>query len=193
MIFNFIKLNKDYISLYIKFFLFVYLLFHLSIVKILVKNIQRKKIGVISCNHHANIGNNLVKYAIFIVLSNYGFKPQIIGTNYQKFKLSFLKKYVKFRTVNNFTEIRKNDYDILIVNSDQSLRKWDKDFYDIAFLKFAANWNINKFTYAVSLGFNTWQYSKNDDKIAKQLLRNFTGISVREKNSIIFKILFKNY
>ena len=92
--------------------------------------------------------------------------------------------YQFLRTVNKFSEIKKNDYRILIVNSDQSWRKWDKDFYDIAFLKFSKNWVINKFTYAVSLGFNKWKYSKKDENIAKELLKNFTGISVREKNSV---------
>ena len=38
--------------------------------------------------------------------------------------------------------------------------------------------------YAVSLGFNKWKYSKKDENIAKELLKNFTGISVREKNSV---------
>ena len=80
---------------------------------------------------------------MFIILSKYGFEPHIIGTNHKKYNISFLKKYVKTRTVNKFSEIKQNDYRILIVNSDQSWRKWDKDFYDIAFLKFSKNWVIN--------------------------------------------------
>ena len=183
MLYTIFKLNKNYNLKYFKFFIFIYFIFYLIILNRNLKK-NNKRIGVISCNHHANIGNNLVKYAMFIILSKYGNKPEIIGTNRGKFKLSFLKKNVNFRIVNNFSEIKQKDYDILIVNSDQSWRKWNNDFYDIAFLKFAKFWNIKKFTYAVSLGFNKWKYSKEDEKIAKQLLKNFTGISVREKNSV---------
>ena len=182
MLIMFNKLHKCYISLNLKIFIFIYLTLHLTI-KYIMRCKFRKKIGVISCNHHANIGNNLVKYAVYTFLSKYGFQPEIIGTNRKNFKLSFLKKYVNFRTVNDFSEIKQNEYDGLMVNSDQSWRKFDKDFYDIAFLKFAHNWDINKFTYAVSLGFNNWQFSENDEKIAKELLQHCTGISVREKNS----------
>ena len=85
----------------------------------------------------------------------------------------------------NFSEIKRNDYDILIVNSDQTWRKWDfKNFYDIAFLKFAKNWNKPKFVYAASIGVNKWQLNKEDEKVAKSLIKKFTGISVREKSSV---------
>ena len=86
---------------------------------------------------------------------------------------------------NSFQEINKNDYDILMVNSDQTWRKYnEKYFYDIAFLKFAKKWNIPKFVYAASLGMDKWNLNKKDKEIAKFLLKNFTGISVREKGSV---------
>ena len=73
-----IKYCKQYfISFILLFNLFLQLL-------ILNKNklkLYKKKIGVISCNHHSNIGNNLVKYSISIILSNFGFDPYIVGTN----------------------------------------------------------------------------------------------------------------
>jgi hypothetical protein len=53
-------------------------------------------------------------------------------------------------------------------------------FYDNAFLKFARNWNIPKFVYAASMGTMTWFYSKEDDRMAKILLKDFKGISFRE-------------
>ena len=86
----------------------------------------------------------------------------------------------------NFSEIKEKDYTILIVNSDQTWRKWNTDFYDIAFLRFAKDWNVPKFIYATSIGFNKWSFNKTDENLAKILLKNFTGISVREK------ILFEN-
>ena len=71
-----------------------------------------------------------------------------------------------------------------MVNSDQTWRRFDDNFYDYAFLKFAEKWNIPKFVYAASIGFDYWILSPEDEKVAKNLLRNFTGISVREKGSI---------
>ena len=153
---------------------------------ILLFNIKKKKkIGVIGLGHGFNIGNNLLKYAIFIKLSELGFIPYIIGTNYYNRKISFLKKNTNCVIIkNNFSEIQKNDYDILMVNSDQTWRKFDKYFYDIGFLKFAKNWNLPKFVYGASIGYNNWILTKKEKKLIKDLLKNFTGISVREKNSV---------
>ena len=75
-----------------------------------------------------------------------------------------------------------------MVNSDQTWRKWPycnyKYFYDIAFLKFAENWTVPKIVYGASLGINIWEYNKEDEKIAKLLLKKFKAVSVREKGSI---------
>jgi len=121
---------------------------------------------------------------MFIILKKYGFESSIISRKFRFTDLSFLKKYSNVRTIKSFSEIRKDDYNFLIVNSDQTWRYWDKDFYDIALLKFAEKWNIPKFIYGTSIGLNNWPFSKNDEKLAKYLLKNFTGISVRELNLI---------
>ena len=145
------------------------------------------KIGVIGVRHEANIGNNLLKYAISIKLKELGFKPYIIGTLWKKFNITFLKKNTNCIIIKkNFTEIKRNDYDILMVNSDQTWRRFDNHFYDYGFLKFAKNWNIPKFIYGASIGFDYWNLTQKDDNMAKNLLRNFTGISIREKGSIKF-------
>ena len=146
-----------------------------------IKIDKKKKIGVISLQHHQNIGNNLLKYAIFIKLSELGFDPYIIGTYAKNSNISFLKNNVRIRIIKRFSEIRKKDYDILIVNSDQTWRKWrGPNFYNIAFLKFAEKWNIPKFIYGTSIRHNTWTLNKDDEIIAKRLLKKFTGISVRD-------------
>ena len=112
----------------------------------------------------------------------------MIGTNNKHKDISFLKNYTNCKIIKkNFSEILKKDYDILMVNSDQTWRKWnqfDKSFYDIGFLKFAENWSLPKFVYGASFGFKNWTYTSSDEKIVKKLLKNFTGISVREKSSI---------
>ena len=175
-----VKLKKLIQIIYLK----AILLLIFFIYNILNTYKSKKKIGVISLEHSENIGNNLLKYAIFIKLSELGFDPYIIGLRYKNHNISFIKNLVKIRIIKkSFDEIQQKDYDILMVNSDQTWRK-RKFFYDIAFLRFAKNWQIPKFIYGASLGIDKWKFNKKDEKIAKYLLKNFTGISVREKGSI---------
>ena len=135
-----LKLNKDK-KRYIKILL---LKIHFLFLILIFKNnhFNLKKIGVIGLAHSQNIGNNLLKYAISIKLSELGFRPYIIGMRFKNHSISFLREYTKVKIINNFQEIKENDYDILMVNSDQTWRKCKNYFYDIAFLNFAKNWNI---------------------------------------------------
>ena len=150
-----------------------------------IKTRKKKKIGVIGVSHRNNIGNNLLKYAMFIKLSELGFDTYIIGTHKLNDDISFINQSIKIRIIkNNFSEIKERDYDILMVNSDQTWTKMDKHFYDIAFLRFAKKWRKKKFIYGASLGYDYWTFTQEDEKMAKGNLKRFTGISVREKGSI---------
>jgi polysaccharide pyruvyl transferase WcaK-like protein len=71
-----------------------------------------------------------------------------------------------------------------MVNSDQTWRKFTKNYLDYGFLRFAQFWKIKKFVYGASIGYDYWDFSPKEDIILKKLLTNFTGISVREKGSI---------
>ena len=174
---------NDLKIIYFKFFLIFYFIFKIN--KYIYNKKNKKKVGIISLDHSQNVGNNLLKYAIYIKLSNLGFDPYIVGKRFLSHNISFIEKNTKIILIkNNFSEIKRTDFDILIVNSDQTWRKWDSNFYDIAFLKFAENWNIPKFIYATSLGVDKWQFSKKDEITANYLIKNFTGISVREIGSI---------
>ena len=134
---------------------------------------------------------------MFIKLSELGYYPIIVGTKFPNNNISFIKKAVNMRLIKNFSEIKENDFDILMVNSDQTWRKCMNYFYDVAFLKFAEHWNKIKFNYGSSLGVKVWTFNKEDEKIAKNLLKNFTGLSVREisdveliKKHLGFKVQF---
>ena len=159
---------------------------YLMIIFFLILNKKKKKIGIIGLSHNNNIGNNLLKFAISIKLYELGFIPYIVGlfSNKSNNDISFIKNNSNLRIVRNFSEIKRNDYDILIVNSDQTWRKFSNTFYDIAFLLFAKNWKIIKFVYGASLGYSIWKFNKRDENIAKECLKSFTGISVREKNAV---------
>ena len=167
-------------------FIFSCLLFLIILNKkdIIKTNNLKKKVGIIGLTHHKNVGNNLLKFAIYTKLKELGVEPYIIGEHFKNQNISFLNRTTHLRIIKSFNEIKENDYDILMVNSDQTWRRWPHNFYNIAFLKFANNWKIPKFVYGASIGFDYWAFSKKTDKIAKFLIRNFTGISFREIGTI---------
>ena len=142
-----------------------------------------KRVGIVGVENTQNPGNNLVKYAMSTKLREYGFDPIIISRlKNNNHKFDFLLRTVKLKIIkNSFSELKKEDYDILMVNSDLTWTFSDKRyFYDTAFLKFAQNWGTPKFIYGASMGTMRWFYSKRDDQEAKKLLKNFKGISLRE-------------
>ena len=152
--------------------------------KIIYLRKKKIKIGVVGVSHCINIGNNLIKYAISLILKELGFIPYIIGNKISNHNIKFVERYTNLVIIkNNFNEIKEKDYDILMVNSDQTWRKFDKDFYDYGFLRFAKNWNKKKFIYGAS-GIEYWNFDKKEIKVIKNLLQNFSGISVREKGSV---------
>jgi len=110
------------------------LLIILFIIDIKYKKI---KIGIFGCRNDINIGNFLIKFAMHIILTELGFEPYIVATNKINANVSFLKSTTNLVEIQNFSSIDETQYEILIVNSDQTWRKWDEFFYDYGFLKFA--------------------------------------------------------
>ena len=149
------------------------------------QRIQKKRIGVVGEHHSQNIGNNLLKYAIFVKLKEFGFEPDLIGYLIPGNNISFLNKTTKIRLIeNSYKEIKRNDYDLLMVSSDQVWRKGNYFYLDIGFLKFSHNWNIKKFIYGASMGLDFWAFERKEDRILKHLLKEFTGVSVREEGTM---------
>lgn len=178
--YKYLLINKKNIKLSIFFFLIIFFIYHFFFKK-------KKKIGIIGLEHSQNVGNNLLKYAIYIKLSELGTEPYIIGQRYHKDNISFIKNNVKYRIIkNDFSEIKPKDYDILMVNSDQTWRNFKKPIvFDYGFLNFSQNWNISKFVYSASLGVNFWTFNNKENQKIKILIKDFKGISVREKSSVI--------
>jgi polysaccharide pyruvyl transferase WcaK-like protein len=135
-----------------------------------------------------NIGNNLVKFSIYIKLKELGFEPIIIGFSSRRDNIDFLKKHVKLKEIKkSYSELKEKDYDILMVNSDQTCNGHKRNTTSVinrGYLKFAENWTIPRFVYGASFGYNYWKFSKDFDVIARRLLKKFSGISVREKGAI---------
>ena len=146
----------------------------------------KRRIGICGVLNDQNAGNNLVKFSMFTLLKQYGLDPIIISKTREGNNRDFLDKTVKLIEINKtYSELKEGDYDILMVNSDQTWSPNKIEFlYDYGFLRFSENWTIPKFIYAASMGTDYWLYSKEFDKKAMNLLKKFNGISVREKQLV---------
>ena len=147
---------------------------------------NKKRIGVVGISNGQNVGNLLVKFSMFNLLKEYGFDPIILSKTRQNNNIYFLEKTVKLKVINNsFSELNEDDYDILMVNSDQTWSFSDrKTFYDYALLKFAEKWNVPKFIYGACMGNDRWFLHNEENRMARKLLKNFTGISFREIETV---------
>ena len=174
-------------NIFILILLFIYILIQKDIIINILLNKNKKRVCVINLMNSQNVGNILVKFSLFKKLKELGFNTTIVTSmGYPNVNISFLNRTTNFLLIKNvFSELNENDYDYIVVNSDQTWRNYDKKyFYDIAFLYFARNWKIPKFIYGTSIGSDYWAFKKEDDEIAKKLLKNFKGISFREKGLI---------
>lgn len=133
-----------------------------SLIIIMMKR-TKKKIGVVGLFHDYNAGNILVKFSIYKKLKEFGFDPIIIAL--PSYNINFIQNHLKLKMIKtNFFELSEKDYDILVVNSDQTWNVFDNDInktLNIGYLRFAENWTIPRFVYGASLGINYWNFSKN--------------------------------
>lgn len=174
-----IKISKKIKYIIILFFV-IYLL-RKAAFKIVSKG---KRIGIIGFLPDRNIGNNLLKYSMYIFLKKNGFYPTLISFN-SNANIFFLRKNIRIRQIKNYyTDLNESDFDILVVNSDQCWSYQFKKILIIGFLSFAKDWKIPKFVYAASLGHKSWNVSNKIIYSAKKLIKQFSGISVREFSSI---------
>jgi len=158
------------------------------------KDIFKKKVGIITLHLIDNFGGTLQAYALNKLITNAGYDVETITWKDDRI-LPFAKTNVKlrvFNTSNDIKNINENDYDILVVGSDQIWRKqfitgdFKQDYINIPFLQFTNNWTKTRISYAASIGVaeNTWEYNKEDCDKIKQLLQAFNAVSVRELQSI---------
>ena len=130
-------------------------------------SVHKKRIGVINLPNGQNVGNILVKFAMFNILKQFGLNATIITPKLypiMKVDLSFIHRTINSNLLElkeEFSELHESDYDYLIVNSDQTWALYGKYFFDVGFLQFAENWKIPKLIYATSIG---------SDKLAEENL-----------------------
>ena len=107
--------------------------------------------------------------------------PKIIAKHTDK----FIDKYIKRIFTKDFSNVKKEDFDALIVGSDQIWRpKYFFSAIENAYLDFAKEWNIKRIAYAASFGTEEWEYTEEQTRNCSTLLKKFNAVSVRESSAI---------
>ena len=107
----------------------------------------------------------------------------------QIYTRTFIDKYIHQKHIEKFSEIKQNDFDAIVVGSDQIWRTIYANLFfqstTAAYLDFAQKWdNLKRIAYAASFGTDLWEYSKENTKKCSNLIGLFNAVSVREKNGI---------
>lgn len=93
----------------------------------------------------------------------------------------FIRKYIKWKNIDDFSDIKEGDFDAIVVGSDQVWRpKYFVDGIEHAYLDFTAGWDVKRIAYAASFGTNEWEYTVEQTKRCGELLKRFDAVSVRE-------------
>lgn len=94
----------------------------------------------------------------------------------------FIDKHINRRTYRSLSEIKPNEFDAIVVGSDQVWRV--KYFFGKciknAYLDFTKGWNIKRIAYAASFGTDEWEYSPTQTEECKRAISLFDAVSVRE-------------
>ena len=100
----------------------------------------------------------------------------------------FINKYIHNYWVKNYmTDINENDFDAIVVGSDQI---WSHIHASTiggvcnAFLPLFTGKPTIRISYAASFGKDEWEYTDKETKVAKSAVKEFQGISVRESSGV---------
>ena len=103
--------------------------------------------------------------------------------------MAFCDKYIHSYYIESEKDIKEEDFDAIVVGSDQIWRPTYycanySDNYQNAFLAFAKNWDIKRYAYAASFGVDEWEGSTKDSQECANLAKKFDAISVREDSGV---------
>lgn len=167
----------------------------------------RKKVGILTLHYGLNYGGVLQTYATKEILKQLGFEPIIIdripnafGHNYpmrRKLAHPFTQRaFYLFRkhelqpishpvfSSQELTDLLGKGFYGIVIGSDQVWRKGvfavDGDYYMIHQQQLP----IKKVAFAASTGTATWEYDEQETLEIAASLKLFTGISVREQESV---------
>lgn len=96
----------------------------------------------------------------------------------------FIDTHISKVEVDDFNALSENDFDTLIVGSDQVWRRiYMPDIYR-EYLSFAEGWDVKRISYAASFGTDVWEYSDEETAECKRLVHKFDAVSVREASGV---------
>lgn len=153
----------------------------------IIINLQYSKIPIIR-----KIGS-IIKQSIYKYILRKKVKLVIWPNNKEekaiyKNLIAFTKKMKMTKEIYNINEISntiKEEYDCIIIGSDQVWRPKYSPNITTYYLDFLYNDNrIIKLSYAASFGVEEWEYSKKLTKQCKKYIKKFDHISVREFSGI---------
>lgn len=104
----------------------------------------------------------------------------------------FIKKYINIYELTDFESLRANDFDAIIVGSDQIWRpkyakansNYGTNGLNIVFGGFTEHWNIKRVAYAPSFGVDEWEFNAEETVQCKRLISKFDAVSVRESSGV---------
>ena len=80
---------------------------------------------------------------------------------------------------------KKNNYDAIVVGSDQTWRpKYSPDIYNFYLNFLKDKKNIKRLAYASSFGVDSWEYSVEETEKCSKLAASFDAISIREQSGV---------
>lgn len=101
---------------------------------------------------------------------------------------NFADQYIHRYEIDTFESIKKDEFDVFVVGSDQI---WRKEYIlnnfkhvEDAFLGFAKKWNVKRIAYAPSFGHDVWDYSIEETVNIQALLKQYDSLSVREYSGV---------
>lgn len=155
---------------------------------------KRKKVGIISIPLDMNPGGVIQSYVLENLIESFGYEATTISAHRLDYPTHLkFADYVMNIKMLPFSEhlkkvpyhlINKNEFDTIVVGSDQIWRRTEIDIKEI-FLDFTKGWGINRFVYGASFGTSEWQYSEEDSKYVSEMLsKYFNGVSVREVGGV---------
>lgn len=96
----------------------------------------------------------------------------------------FIGKHIRRKTFGKYSDIGEQDFDGIVVGSDQVWRPQYFDDIRTAYLNFAKGWNIRRMAYAASFGTDVWEYTDRQTEACGRLLAGFDAVSVREDSGV---------
>lgn len=96
----------------------------------------------------------------------------------------FIDKYINYVTPGDLSSLNPNDFDAIVVGSDQIWRPIYYRKIENAFLAFAEEWKIKRIAYAASFGTDQWEYTSDQTEKCKNLVKKFDAVSVRESAAV---------